>query len=164
MQKVAVLTVVLLVSVVAAPIVQRVSAQTNPRLGVWKLNLAKSTYQHNAAPKAETRTYTAWQDNGIAVRIETVARDGKTQITTFSMKHDGKEYDYNGAMGDKISGTSTDWRLADAVVTKAGKPVQTTHSVVSQDGKTLTMTTSYPGETRRDVRIYDKMSSSGAAR
>ena len=39
-------------------------AQANPRIGTWKLNVAKSTYQQGKAPSSETRTYLATDDGG----------------------------------------------------------------------------------------------------
>ncbi len=146
----------LLAVLVALMLVVGVQAQSNPRLGTWRLNVGKSTYQHGPAPKSETRTYTAWEKDGVSTRVDTVGADGKTVVTSFSSHLDGKPYNYTSPVGDKIANKGTDWRTVDAVVSKAGKTMQTTHSAVSADGKTLTMTTTYPGDTKTDVRLYDK--------
>ena len=48
------------------------------------------------------------------------------------------------------------WGEFDATISEGGKAVRTTHTVVSQDGKTLTRTTTYIGERGTDRQVYDK--------
>ena len=149
----AVLVGVVLLALVFSPL--HGAAQSNPRLGTWKLNLAKSKYEHGVAPKDETRTYSAWQGDGVSVSIVATTMSGEKQTTTFSNKYDGKDNPYRGPAGDTIS-VKGDGVTSDAVVKKAGKVTQTTHSVVSKDGKTMTMMASYPDNAKTDMRIYDK--------
>jgi hypothetical protein len=47
----------------------------NPRVGTWRLNLAKSNFAGMPAPKSETRTVEA-QGNGEKVTFDGVAADG----------------------------------------------------------------------------------------
>ena len=54
MRRVVMVLVVLAVAVLARP----ASAEDNPFLGTWKLNVAKSKYEGAAAPKSQTRIVT----------------------------------------------------------------------------------------------------------
>ena len=132
-------------------------AQSNPLLGAWELNLSKSKYNHDAVPEGETRSYTPCEGGGVGTRVETVYAYSRVAVTTFCTHLDGKEYPYHSHIADRIKETGSDWSAFDATILKAGKVVRTTHTVVSQDGKTLTRTTSYPGEKGTDVQVYDKL-------
>jgi hypothetical protein len=79
-------------------------------------------------------------------------------VTTFCTHLDGKESPYISHIADTIKETGSHWGEFDATISKNGKVVRTTHTVVSQDGKTLTRTTSYPGERGTDRQVYDKRS------
>jgi hypothetical protein len=132
-------------------------AQSNPLLGAWELNLAKSKFQHDAVPEGETRSYTTCEGGGVGTRVETVFAYARVSITTFCTRLDGKEYPYHSHIADRITETGANWGSFDATIRKDGKVVRSTKHVVSQDGKTLTRTTSYPGETGIDVQVYDKL-------
>jgi hypothetical protein len=58
---------------------QSALADTNPRVGTWVLNVAKSKYEPGQAPKSETRTYTASGTDGVTMKAETVLADGTRQ-------------------------------------------------------------------------------------
>src|SRR5476649_2487167 len=45
------------IAVVAGLLSAVVQTQANPRIGTWKLDLSRSTYQQGEAPAKETRTY-----------------------------------------------------------------------------------------------------------
>ena len=66
-----------LLAVVLSPL--HGAAQSNPRIGTWKLNLAKARFEHGPAPKSETRTYTVWQGDGISVTADEIAASGVKQ-------------------------------------------------------------------------------------
>ena len=134
-----------------------VQAQSNPLLGAWELNVQKSKYQHDAVPEGETRSYKTCEGGGVATHVETVYAYSRVAVTTFCTRLDGKEYPYHSHIADRITSKGSDWRQFDATISKAGKVVRTTRTVVSQDGKTLTRTTSYPGEKGIDVQVYDKL-------
>ena len=51
-------------------------AQANPRIGTWKLDVARSTYQQGEAPGSETRTYLATDDGGIQMAADAVLPSG----------------------------------------------------------------------------------------
>ena len=81
-------------------------AQTDPTVGMWKLNLAKSTYAPGPAPKSEMRTYTASGKNGIKGKFDRVDAAGKPVTITYDAQYDGKDVPYTGSPdADTISVT-----------------------------------------------------------
>ena len=143
---------------VASPVVTaqgKPGKADNPRIGTWTLNLAKSRFQSGPPPKSETRTYTVWKDTGVTLLAELVTASGEKQVTRYNVKYDGKTYPYIGSLGDKITVTGDDGYALDSVITNGGKVAQTTHSVISKDGRTLTMTSTLAGK-KPDTRVYQK--------
>lgn len=134
---------------------QTAFAQTNPRIGVWKLDLARSTYQQGAAPASETRTFLATDDGGIQMTGDAILPSGTKQPTGYRAKYDGKDHSYSGAAGDSIAMTGDGW-ASDSTIKMVGKVTQTTHGVVSRDGRTMTLTTKTAGGRAVSTRIYTK--------
>jgi hypothetical protein len=130
-------------------------AQANPRIGTWKLNVAKSTYQQGKAPSSETRTYLATDDGGIQLTASALLPSGTKQPSGYRAKFDGKDYPYSGVAGDTIAMTGDGW-TADATIKMGGKVTQTSHSVLSKDGKTMTQTTKTASGNPVSTRVYDK--------
>jgi hypothetical protein len=134
---------------------QGAAAQANPRLGTWTLNVAKSTYQQGQAPATETRTYLATDDGGVQMTADTVLPSGTKQPSGYRAKFDGKDAPYSGAAGDTIAITGDGW-ASEATIKSVGKVTQTTHSVVSKDGTTLTLVTKTASGRAVSTRIYNK--------
>ena len=131
-------------------------AQANPRIGVWKLDVAHSSFLQGQAPASETRTYLATDDGGIQMTGDAVLPSGTKQPTGYRAKYDGKDHPYSGAAGDSISITGDGW-VSDSTIKMVGKVTQTTHSVVSRDGKTMTLTTKTAGGRAVSTRLYRKI-------
>ena len=112
------------------------------RLGTWRLNLQQSKIDP-ASPttyKSETRIYTDAGADGVKVSITSVDAAGKTATRGYTAKYDGKDYPQVGnPNGDTIRIKEVDANTADSVTKKAGKVVLNSHSVLSKDGKTLTI-------------------------
>jgi hypothetical protein len=148
--------IVFAVLVAAASLLpQRATAQTNPRLGTWTLNVAKSTYQQGQAPATETRTYLATDDGGVQMTADAVLPSGTKQPSGYRANFDGKDAPYSGAAGDTIAITGDGW-ASDATIKSVGKVTQTTHSVVSKDGTTMTLVTKTASGRAISTRIYNK--------
>jgi hypothetical protein len=130
-------------------------AKPNPRIGVWQLDVVKSTYQQGKAPASETRTYLATDDGGLQLTANAVLPSGTEQPSGYRAKYDGKDYPYSGVAGDTIALTGDGW-ATDATIKQGGKVTQTTHSVISKDGKTLTQTTNTASGAAVSTRIYIK--------
>lgn len=158
MRRSIVLAIVALAGVVATGTPVR-AQNTDPMLGTWVLNLAKSKYSLTPAPRSQTRTYSM---SGAMVKftLEGVGADGKPAKSEYSAAYDGKDYPLTGnAVADMISLKRVDATTVEATLKKGGKVVSTTIRVVSKDGKTMTATTAgknAKGEKVTDVSVFDK--------
>ena len=127
--------------------------------GTWKLNVAKSKYSPGPPPKESTLTVEAIPD-GLKITIHGTDAEGKPVHMEFSPKYDGKDYPVTGMPGtDTISMKKIDDHTIEAVSKKGGKPLVTTKTVVTKDGKTRTTTqtgTNAKGEKVNNTIVYDK--------
>ena len=71
-------------------------AQSNPFLGTWTLNIAKSRVEPEPGPKCLTRTVVA-DGAGAKYTFEGVSADGKPISCRFSTKYDGKDTPVSGS-------------------------------------------------------------------
>ncbi len=113
-------------------------AQSNPFVGTWKLNVAKSKYMPGPAPQSSTRT---WDDKGM-VMVNGINAAGKSGSYGYTVTGDGKEYPTMGAIpntADKLTSKKIGADTIEVNFTKAGKHVETATFKVSPDGKTLTI-------------------------
>ncbi len=72
------------------------SAQTDPFIGIWKVDVAKSKYSPGPPPKSQTVTYEAL---GKAMKItsESINADGTKTLAVFTSELDGKEVPIEGS-------------------------------------------------------------------
>jgi opacity protein-like surface antigen len=135
------------------------ASATDPIIGTWKLNLAKSKFSPGPAPKSHTRTYTATAD-GIELTFDSVAADGTTSSGKSSYKYDGKDYPITGSSDfDTVALKRTDANTVESTQKKAGKTVGTTMRTVSKDGKVMTLKLSgknAKGVAYDNVMVFDK--------
>jgi hypothetical protein len=143
--------------VVATPLM----AQSNPLLGTWKLNVAKSTYTPGPAPKSLTRTLSSQGEN-VKYVMEGVGGDGSAIAYSFTVAYDGKDYPVTGMMpggADTIAIKKVDANNYSATLKKAGKVVGTATAVLSKDGKVTTVSskgTGADGKPVTAVAVYEK--------
>jgi hypothetical protein len=134
-------------------------AQSNPWLGMWKLNLAKSTYPPGQAPRSSMYNFQVTGAN-LANTVETVDAAGNSTKTV-------NPHIYDGQVHPITDNPSVDTRMyarvdANTVISasmKAGKLVQVTTIVLSQDGRTITTTgrgIDAKGQHVNSVAVYDK--------
>jgi hypothetical protein len=138
------------------------TAQTDPNIGTWKLNLAKSKYSGSPAPKSLTTTVEA-AGAGFKATSEGVASDGSRIAYGYTATLDGKEIPMTGTGtpngADTISLTKNGPNSLDATLKKGGKVVVTGKLVISKDGKTRTITssgTNAAGQATKTTSVYDK--------
>jgi hypothetical protein len=132
--------------------------QSDPLLGVWKLNLAKSKYDPGPAPKAVTLKYEA-AGQGMTVRV-----DGETPTGPMHWEYtgqfDGKENAVTGNPDvDVIALKRIGPLTTEGTMKKGGKVTTTNTRVVSADGKTLTITakgTDAQGRPVHNVQVFDR--------
>jgi hypothetical protein len=145
---------------VATALPQTGLAQSNPMIGTWKLNLAKSKFSPGPPPRSGTTIFEP-AGEGLRVTAEGIDAQGNpTKVDFGVIFFDGKSYPVTGAPAYDASSYK---RANDSTVeytrTKAGKVVQTATFVVSADGKTRTLTTTgvdEKGQKIDNVAFYDK--------
>jgi hypothetical protein len=136
-------------------------------VGTWKADPTKSTNNWGQRPPQKmTRTYTTTPDGGYDVKIEGVDGDGKSVSTTLKAAGNIELPITNStSQGVKALGAThvksrrvNDRKLV-ATYFKDGKPVGTSTSTVSADGRTLTMKfegTGSDGKKLMGTNVYEK--------
>ena len=125
----------------ATALPQAVLAQSNPWLGMWKLNLAKSTYAPGQTPRSTTFNFQGAGAN-LTNTVDTVNAAGNSIRLVRTHNYDGQPHPLPGDPDqDARSYTRVDANTVISASTKAGKLVQVATLVLSQDGRTLTVTT-----------------------
>jgi hypothetical protein len=110
---------------------------SNPLVGTWKLNVAKSK-----APFKSGTTVVEAVGDGIKFVVDLEGTDGTKHHWEFTANYDGKDVPVTGSnpYGDTVAVTRVNPRTTRSVA-KNGGQVTTTHTiVVSADGKTRTAT------------------------
>ena len=135
-------------------------AQSDPQVGVWKLNIAKSKYSPGPAPKSgSTRIEAAGA--GAKVTVDQEMADGTKRHWEFTANYDGKDSPVTGNNpdADTVARTRIDASTVQTVSKKAGKVTTTQTSAVSSDGKTRTVTTkgvNASGQQVNNVAVYER--------
>jgi hypothetical protein len=136
-------------------------AQSDPAVGTWKLNVAKSKFAATP-PKSQTRTVEAPGD-GEKVSVEGVAADGSRYKYSYMTNLDGKDSAVSGVGfpngADTLAVKRIDANTTTATWKKAGKVVGTNRTVVAKDGKVTTMTnkgTNAQGQPTTATVVWDK--------
>jgi hypothetical protein len=121
------------------------SADPDPLLGSWQLNLPKSRFNPAPGPRGQLRIYT--RDGDIEkLTSKGVGADGKPALVRYSARYDGKDYAITGsAGGELISLRRIDDFTTQSTQKQAGKPAIITTRTVSRDGQTLVVTTQGTG-------------------
>lgn len=137
------------------------SAANSPDLaiGTWKLNLEKSKFHGDTAPKAMTRTYSAGSA-GTDMKVTGVAASGAAISQSGTLTYDDKDCTVSGlAAYDTLSLTRVNGTTVKAVLKKDGKVVGHSTRSMSAGGKVMTISTAWKtdkGGTVHDVAVYDK--------
>jgi hypothetical protein len=159
-RRVGVLGVVVTLGVVLGAGGGQVAAQaSNPRFGTWKLNVAKSKYDPGPAPQSGTMKLEA-AGEGEKSTTEGVNATGAPTKTEYTAQYDGKDYALTGAQNaDTLALKRIDARTMERANKKGDKVVATSTWVVSEDGKTMTVTTkgtNAQGQAMSNVTVWDK--------
>jgi hypothetical protein len=127
--------------------------------GTWKLNLVESKYIQGQAPKSMTLVYEP-AGAGIKVTVDQVPADGPAIHYAYSADYDGKDVAVVGSPnGDTAARTRVNATTTTLVNKKDGHMLSTVRLVDSDDGKTLTITTTgkdAKGHNIDSVAVYDK--------
>ena len=139
--------------------IQLAAQSTDPIVGTWVLNVAKSTFSPGPAPKSQSRTYVvAGQE--IKATSKGVDGDGKPTAGEWTSVYDGKDRALTGDPdADLLSLKRIDAFTTEFTEKKAGKVVLTGTRSISRDGKVMTITTkgtNAKGQTVNDVLVFEK--------
>lgn len=149
---------VLVVSLVALS-VHAARAQSDPFLGTWVLNVAKSKYTPGPPPKNQTSIYGA-VGQGVRVTAKGTGADGKPTSIQFTANYDGKDYTLTGNPDwDATTLKRVDTHTVEFTRKRSGKVVQTGTNVVAKDGMSRTTTTkdvNAQGQQINNIAVYDK--------
>jgi hypothetical protein len=154
------LGVIVTLGVVLGASLVRVSAQaSNPTIGTWKLNVEKSKYSPGPAPQNQTMKIEAAGD-GEKATTEGVNAAGTATMTQYTAQYDGKDYPITGSQNvDTVALKRIDARTLERTDKKGDKVVGTLTRVVSEDGKTMTVTlkgTNAQGQAVNNVTVWEK--------
>jgi hypothetical protein len=135
------------------------AAAADPVIGTWTLNLGKSTYHANRAPKSLTRVYSAGA-SGTDMKVTGVAADGSAISQSVTLTYEGKDCVFTGSSDfdtlvlKKINGSTVKAELK-----KGGTVVGHSTRTISGGGKVLTLSTAMKtakGGTTHEVAVYDR--------
>jgi hypothetical protein len=139
-------------------VVATLSFASNPNMGTWKLNEAKSTIPAGT-PKNTTVVYAA-AGGKVKVTVDGVDGEGKPTHNEWTGMFDGKDYPLTGdSMADTRSYKKIDDRTTELTNKKGGKVTATGKIVISADGKSRTVTVSGTDPMGMKVTssaVYDK--------
>ena len=153
------LTVTLGVLALALVGIEVAAQGTDPLVGTWELNVAKSKFSPGPAPKSETRTYmVAGQD--MLASAKGVDSNGKAVTGEWTVNYDGKDRPQTGnPEADMLSLKRIDAYTAEFTQKKAGQVVMTGTRSISRDGKVMTITTkgtNAKGQPVNEVEVFEK--------
>ena len=136
------------------------TAQSDPFVGTWRLNVAKSKYSPGPAPKATSSTYEA-AGKGYKISVKTQPATGAEQVWSYTTNLDGKDSPVTGnnPNADTIAAKRINATTIETVNKKGGKVTSTQTNVVSADGKTRTVTTTgtnAEGQKVHNVAVYER--------
>ena len=129
----------------------RTNAQAgDTSLGTWMLNAAKSTFSSGGQLTSGTIKFeTAGAGIKFIVDVDGTVNDH----FAFTANYDGKDTPINSLLGDMVALTRINANTTNAVFKKDGKVTTTETWVISEDGKTLTITAT---GTVNNVTVWNK--------
>lgn len=137
---------------------QPITAEQELLLGSWRLDIVKSRYTPGPPPRSETRTY-ARDQQGMKGTINRRRDDGREEVIQYRADFD-HEFPVMGTQAyDTIRLKRIDARTAEAVLSHAGRVFGTARRVISDDGRTMTITfrqEDRAGVLENNVAVYRK--------
>ena len=130
----------------------------DPFVGTWKMNPAKSKFKVGAAPKEQTVTI-GESGGDLTVNVMGTAADGSAIAFSYTAPSAGGVGKINSAAYEGIAGKRMGPKEREMGYMKGGKEIYTTHSKISADGKSLTVTSKGLNPIGKNVEgsiTYDK--------
>jgi hypothetical protein len=128
---------------------------SDPLVGTWKINAAKSKGVKSGTTVIEAA------GKGVKFTVDLVADDGTKSQWGFTANYDGKDVPVTGSApyGDSVALTRVDDKTVRIASKMKGKATATTTIVLSADGKSRTSTTkgtNAKGEPLNVESVYEK--------
>ena len=137
------------------------SAQGEIRVGTWELNLAKSTFSPGPPPQRQTLTFRAAgpQWTALLQGIDASGTPINPDMNNLAITFDGRDHPTANVDYDTTAWKRSRGNNYEVIRKKARKIVLTSTNEISNDGKTMTITTkgiNANGQPVHNVRVYDK--------
>jgi len=115
---------------------------TNEHVGMWTADIATSKMSSGPALKSGI-TKIEPAGSGVKYIVDIASMDGSAWHWEFTANYDGKDHPMTGnsPFGDVVALTQVDAKTVRTVNKQDGKVLSTQMSVISNDGKTRTVTT-----------------------
>src|SRR6266508_4260098 len=121
-----------IIAILTLVCVSLISAQTNPRIGKWKLK------QDAAPPALNIMTYEPWGNGGMKVTVESTNGEGRKSTWTYNTMFDGKDMPVSGDTRTETTAVKKiDDKTNEITNKRGGKVTQVIVNVLSADGKTI---------------------------
>jgi hypothetical protein len=128
----------------------------NPRVGTWKMNIAKSTFNDGPPPRSEVQVCEPIDANTIQLSITRVDAQGQESQRAYTAHYDGKDYPFPGSPWDTIALKRINRFRSEAIFKKDKVIVQRSTITVSEDGRVLTLRAT-SGESRVvHIEVFDR--------
>lgn len=135
-----------------------VTAQTEPFLGTWELNPARSSFTRGAPPKAETIVNVAELEGYMSTLTAVTERGTSVEIQHFNF--DGAFHQTEGSDPRELSFKRLDERTIEQQTRRNGRITVTRRIQLSDDGRTMTYVASGVSgggqPYTNDTRVYEK--------
>lgn len=137
------------------------SQSSEPSIGTWKVNLAKSTYSPGPKPTVAATVKVEPSAGGIRTTIDGTNPQGQPVHTETVGTFDGKDNPVKGAQAPNTTAAykRVNGRTYDAIGKINGQAAVTTRIAISADGKTMTATQTgknAQGQNVNNVIVLDK--------
>jgi len=118
---------------------EREKSEQDLVLGVWRVDLTQSRYYPGPPPVSETRTFIRDKD-GVKGTVVRKLPNGRQEVIEYRADF-GQEFPVSGTDAyDAVKFRRIDSRTSDAVLSHAGRVFGTARRVISDDGRTMTIT------------------------
>jgi hypothetical protein len=142
-----------------APATAAIAQATDPAMGTWVLNVAKSKYESGPPLRSQTRTYTA-VPNGYRFIADATNAAGEKAHSDFTAVFNNRFQAITGnTSADSLMITRVDAWTVETVQKKASTIVTISVRTISKDGKTLTNTSmgvTNDGKRYANVEVFDR--------
>jgi len=147
-----------IVTLVAITLGRDLGAQSDPFLGVWEMDHAKSSVTRGTAPLGETVVIVAEADGLKSTLVMITEGQGRAEVHHY--KFDGNPHPTEGGDARHLTFKRTGPRSAEITVIRSGQVTATRRMDVSGDGKTLSFNASGKSANgtpyANDLRVYQK--------